>query len=123
MEQEKEYGAMRELLGRASVKTAPDGLDQKIMSGITAYDGKRRKQRQALSSWLRMVAMGMVVILLVRVFGSQVSWNTGGKLTVDDLAGVAVKTGDAGRWLADHCYYLLPLILLLFRRRMSNPRI
>ena len=75
-----------------------------------------RDQRQALVLWLRFVAVGLVVILLVRIFGSQVSWDLTGKLTVNNIAGLAERSGDAGRWLVDHIYFLLPLVLLFFRR-------
>ena len=120
MDKENEYEGMRQLLQRGSVRTAPAGLDQKIMNGIVAFDGKRRRHRQALTSWLRFLAVGIVLILLARVFGSQVSWNFTGKVTVNDVAGWAAKTGDAGKWLMEHSYFLVPLVLLIFRRRMRN---
>ena len=123
MEQENGYEEMRELLQRGSARPAPAGLEQKIMKGIVAFDNRRRRERRALTSWLRFIAVGLVVILMARVFGSQMNWNISGKLTADNLAGWAEKTGDAGRWLADHVYYLLPLALLLFRRRVRGQRV
>lgn len=120
MEKENEYEGMRELLQRGTAHTAPAGLDQKIMKGVMAFEHTRSRQRQALVSWLRFVAVGLVVILVARILGSQMSWSLSGKVTAGNIAGLAEKTGDAGRWLADHIYFLLPLVLLLFRRKWGS---
>ena len=123
MEKENEYEEMRELLQHSLARTAPAGLEQKIMKEVVAFDNKRFGQRQALASWLRFVAVGLVVILLARVVGSQLSWNFTGKLTASDVAGWAEKSGDAGKWLMEHIYYLFPLGLLLFRRRVRDQNV
>jgi hypothetical protein len=123
MDTKNEFEDTRDLLSHAPLRTAPAGLEQKIMNRIIAFDDKRRGERRALTSWLRFIAVGLVVVLVARVIVSQMNWNFAGKLTADDVAGWAGKSGDAGRWLADHCYYLLPLALLFFRRRMPDQRV
>jgi hypothetical protein len=123
MDTENEYEDLRELLRKASVRTPPAGLDQRIMREVAVLDGKRRGQRRALVSWLRFVAVGSVVILLASFLGSELSLDLSGKLTAGNIAEVAERSGDAGRWMADHSYYLLPLALLFFRRRMRNQEV
>jgi hypothetical protein len=121
MNTENEYEDIRELLGHGTQKTAPAGLDRKIMDGIVAFENKRRRGRMALASWIRFIAVGLLLILLGRIFGPQMSGNVAGKLTVTDVANWAEKTGDAGMWLVEHAYYFLPFILLLvFRNRLGG---
>lgn len=121
METENEYEDMRELLRHSSLKTAPAGLDQKIMSGIMAFEYKRKGKQRVWVPLLRLVAVSFLLVLLARVIGPEVNGSVRVRLSLDDVANWAEKSGLAGRWLFEHAYYILPVLLLLvFRKRLGG---
>lgn len=108
---DSEFESMRGILGKLPEQTAPAGFTDKLMEEVQWMERRRIYRRVVLTLVLRSVVFVGILSSLFLPMVSSVSWAGAGWHVIEVLA-------QSGKWVAGHVYFLLPLIVLVFVRRV-----
>ena len=110
---DSEFESMRGILGKLPERTAPAGFTDKLMDEVQWMERRRIYRRVVLTLILRSAVFVAVFLSLALPVASflDLGWAGAGWHLVDAL-------GQSEKWVAGHVYFLFPLGILVFVRRL-----
>lgn len=110
MFEEKDDEMIRQMLGKATHRTAPAGLGDTIMQKIQADAARRIRRRLILAMTLKFACLAVLIGLFARpviIHG----------ISMESLTTALKDAGQTGTWISKNVYFLFPLLVLLLGRR------
>ena len=116
---ESEFEPIRGALGKRLKRTAPADLADKVMGEVLRMEQRRVYRRLVIVMTLRSAVFVAVLLLLLLPLVSGFGSGSGsGGIRIDFGLRALEGLESGGRWMLNNFYFLLPLMVLLFVRRL-----